>query len=155
MRRRGLSLIEAVVCVLLLALTVPPIVQSLQSMGDHRADTVTTMRAVLLAGLILETLIADTASRDPSLGFDALANPTTYLDDPARGLRVRLAELTEPYERAGLAYTVEIGPLVNATGSASAEAEENIFRTVTVRVHFNAGLGPQRVMPVSVMVGEM
>lgn len=155
MRRRGISLIEAVVCVLLLAVAVPPAVEALQSAGDHRVDSVSATRAVLLATMVLETVIADNASAEPGLGFAAFEDPQVYLNDPVTGLYARLADHAEPHARSGLGFSVEIGPLVSTSGAPSPEAHENIFRTITVRVRLPSGGGPERVMPVSVMVGDL
>lgn len=155
MRRRGITLIEAVVCVLLLAVAVPPAVEAFRSAGDHRHDSVSTTRAVMLATTVLETVIADNASTHEELGFAAFEDPESYLNDPVTGLYARLVGHTEPHTRAGLSYTVEIGPPVSSDAQPSEDAHENVLRTVTVRVALPTAAGPERVMPVSVMVGNL
>lgn len=157
MNRRAFSLIEAVMCVLLLAVAVPPVLELMGSAGEDRADTVNTNRATALASLVLETVVADVASSDPGLGPGVLSDPGAYLNSAETGLRSRLAAITEPYTRAGLSWELHIGPRVSSDGLVSSDQALNRFRLVTVRVTYaSAGSrspgAPQYVMPVSVML---
>lgn len=157
MKRRGFSLIEAVMCVLLLAVAVPPVLELMGSAGEDRADTVNTNRATALASLVLETVVADVASTDPGLEPVVLSDPSEYLENAEAGLRSRLAAITEPYTRAGLSWELQIGPRVASDGVVSSDQTLNRFRLVTVRVTYaSAGSGSagarQYVMPVSVML---
>lgn len=153
-RRAAFSLIEVVVCVLMLSLAVPPVLEMVRVAGADRADTVNTNRAVVLATLVLESVVADVASPDPLLGFDALADGASYLGEPRVGLVDRLAGVTGPYTDVGMTWELEIGPLVGPDGVADADPAQNRFRLVTVRVGFPSASGSSFVLPVSVMVGR-
>ncbi len=152
-RRAGFSLIEVIVCVLMLSLAVPPILEMVAGAGADRADTVNTNRAVALATLVLESVIADVASPDPALGFGALSDAASYLNEPTLGLTDRLSAVAEPFTAVGMAWSLDIGPLVGSDGTADADPQRNIFRTVTVRVTFPSASGGTIELPVSAMVG--
>jgi hypothetical protein len=154
-RRPAFSLIEVVVSVLMLSLAVPPVLEMVSLAGADRADTVNTNRAVVLATLVLESVVADIASGEPTLGFDALADPASYLNAPATGLSDRLAGVSQPYLAVGMAWTLDIGPLVGPQGVADTDPAGNLFRTVTVRVTYPSASGGGLVLPVSVMVGGL
>lgn len=151
--RPGFSLIEVIVCVLMLSIAVPPVLEMVGSAGADRADTVNVNRAVVLATLVLESVVADVASPDPSLGFDALADAGAYLDTPTTGLSARLEGVTQPFVAVGMDWALEMGPLVGPAGAVEADPTMNIFRNVTVRVSFPSASGGDLVLPVSVMVG--
>jgi hypothetical protein len=142
-----------VVCVLILSLAVPPVLEMVSAAGADRADTVNTNRAVVLATLVLESVVADVASSDPALGFGALADSASYLSAASIGLSDRLAGVSQPYTAVGMGWTLEIGSLVGPDGVPDADAARNIFRTVTVRVTFPSASGEDFVLPVSVVVG--
>ncbi len=152
---RGFTLIEVVIAVIVLAIAVPPTLNLMDSASAGRVNAINTTRAACLSTLVLETVIADMASSDPSLGFSALDDPSTYLESLASGLYVRLDSLTAPYARVGLTYTVEIGPLVASDGRVSDDTGENIFRLVAVHVEFVSANSASFVMPVSIMVSEL
>lgn len=151
--RRAFSMIEVVVCVLMLSLAVPPVLEMVQRAGADRADTVNTNRAVVLATLVLESVVADVSSDDPTLGFAALADSVVYLSHPGTGLTDRLTAVSEPYAAVGMLWALDISPVVGPDGIAHADPTRNLFRTVTVRVSFPSASGSGFVLPVSVMVG--
>ena len=152
--RPAFSLIEVIVCVLMLSLAVPPVLEMVRVVGADRADTVSTNRAVVLATLVLESVVADLASHDPLLGFDALADAASYLGEPQIGLVDRLAGVTGPYADVGLSWELEVGLLVGPDGTVDPDPAQNRFRLVTVRVGFPSASGSSVVLPVSVMVGR-
>lgn len=154
MHRHAFSLIEVVVCVLLLAIAIPPSLELLGAAASDRTDTVNANRAALLATTVLETIIADVASPDPALGYAALADAAAYTDHPVSGLRARLESLTEHHDTGGLAYTVTIGEPVDVNLTVNADPEENIYRLVTVTVVYHAASVAERSMPVSVLVAQ-
>lgn len=155
MSRRAFTLIEAVLCVMVLAIAVPPTLDLIMSAAADRADAVNTTRAATLASLVLESVIADTASTDAALGFDALANSSAYLDTPTTGLRARLAAMTTPYEAIGMSYDLDISSPVDAANITNADASLNLFRIVTVRVTYPSASGDPIEMPVATMVGDL
>ena len=87
---RAFTLLEAIIVVLVLALSVPPTVAWLGDSAARRADSVNAVRASALATTVMETILADASSTSPSLGFGAFANSAAYLDTASTGLRARL-----------------------------------------------------------------
>jgi hypothetical protein len=128
------SLIEAMVVVVVLAVAVPSAMLLVNDSVSARADAVSVMRATTLATGVLEHVIADVYGGDAALGFDALADADTYLNMPTTGLRDRIASMTTMYEDMGLSYAVTIGPLVDSTGAESGNSAQDVFRVVTVTV---------------------
>ncbi len=153
--RRGFTLIEAVVMVLVLSIAVPPTLEVLMSNSAARANIINTGRATMLASNVLEGIIADVSSSDGALGFEALADSNAYLNANPNGFYDRMGPATESYGDLGLSYTVEIGNLVGSDGLVSGEASENIFRTVTVRVVYPSSDGDEFTLPVSIMVSSI
>jgi prepilin-type N-terminal cleavage/methylation domain-containing protein len=142
--RRGFTLVESIVVVVVVALLVPPAVSMLQSAQTSRVDSANTLRASVLAGAVMEQVLADASSPAASLGMAAFAAPATYTDTATTGLKARLAAVTSAYQTQGLTWSLSIGGLVSKTGSADADSAKNIFRTVTVTVTWNstrAGVG--------------
>jgi prepilin-type N-terminal cleavage/methylation domain-containing protein len=155
LRQTGFSLIEVVVAVMVLAVAVPPTLNLLDAAGMGRADAINTTRATLLATSVLETVTADINSDAEGLGFEALADPSLYLDAPSIGLYARLSTLVDSYTNAGLSYSVEIGSLVSADGTVSVEPGDNIYRIVTVRVRFTTATTAAYDVPFSAMVSAL
>lgn len=155
MRRRAFSLIEAVVVVIVLGLAVPPALSWLDSAVSARADAVNAARATVLATSVMESILADSASSAPGLGFAALADESAYVDDPASGLRTRLAALAQHYEAFGLAYAVSIGPLAAFDGVATGDPSRDVFRMITVTVTFPSAAGGTLELPVSAWTSQM
>lgn len=152
---RAFSLIEVVIAVMVLAIAVPPTLNLLDSAGAGRADAINTTRSAMLATSVLETITADINSDSPGLGFEALADANAYLSTPSTGLYARLSALLEPYTNAGLSYSVDIGPLVASDGQVSSNADDNIFRTITVRVRFPSASTASYEVPISTMVSAL
>lgn len=146
MTRRGASLIEAVLVVVLLALAVPPALRLMEDVAAGRADAVNAVRAATLASGVLETVLADVA-----LGGDVLSDMNGYLQTPTTGLQARLALLAGPYEAVGLSYAVAASGLVDATGLTSGDPDRDVYRIVTVTVEFPAARGGRIAAPMSVM----
>lgn len=155
MKPRAFTLIEVVIAVIVLAIAVPPSLGLLDSSAANRADTVNSTRATLLASSVLESVIADIASTDESLGFAALEDPAAYLSTPGTGLYARLSASLATFGKYGFTYTVDIGELVSVDGTVSATESENIFRMVTVRVGYRSATGADHELPVSIMVGAL
>lgn len=141
MARRGFSLIEAVVIIVVLAIAVPATVTMMTAAGNRQADAVQITRATTLATLVMENVLADAASKSAGLGFAGFANANAYLNTAPTGLRNRISGVTAAYAAAGLTYDVTIGPLTNGSGVTTGVAAADIFRTVTVTVSFQAADG--------------
>lgn len=154
-RRHAFTLIEAVAAVVVLALLIPPTITMLSEAANARGDAIGLARGTALADAVLEHVIADVSSTDPALGFDALADADTYLDDPSDGLSARIAPLTQPYTAAGLSYSVTIGELVDQTGIASGDTAADIYRFVTVRVKIPSTTGPSLTLTNATMVTDL
>ncbi len=140
--------------VVVLALVVPPSLMWMDDAAARRADAVATMRATTLATAVAESVLADVIGAGPGLGFAALADPGTYLDAPAVGLRARLAPVASMYESMGMAYTVGVGPLVDETGAVNADTGRNLFRVVTVGVTYPSAEGGPLQVTVPFMVAS-
>lgn len=148
---RAVSLIEAVICVVVLALAVPPCMELMSVSASDRADAVNTTRAAAFAELVIETCLADVASDDPALGFAALSDPAAYSD----ALAARVEAISQPYADLGMAYQLAVGDLVDRTAQTNADPGENVFRVLTVTVTFPTARGADRSMPVSILVGNL
>ncbi|MEZ6243507.1 MAG: hypothetical protein R3B57_10745 [Phycisphaerales bacterium] len=149
--RRGATLIEVMVIVIALGLAVPPALQLLDSAAASRADSVNATRAALLATSVMETVIADVDSDDPGLGFDALADDATYL----AGLATRAAPVTDAYAGLKLTYQVTIGPLSQADGTVSGDADLDVYRRITVTARYPSATGGTVSMPVHAIVTDL
>ena len=153
--RRGFTLIEVVTMVLVLAIAVPPTLEILVSSSASRVNVINTARATMLANNVLEGILADVASGDKSLGFEALVDSDAYLNTPTTGFVARMNSATQAFTSLGLDYRVVISGLVGSDGLVSGEAWENVFRTVTVTVSYPSADGDAYELPVSLMVAEL
>lgn len=142
--RRGVSLIETIIVIVVLAVSVPSAVAWLDEAAARRADAVNAVRATAMAQCVTEHVLADCSSTSSGLGFAALANSAAYLNTPTTGLRDRLASQTAALEAMGFSYTVGISALHDSAGVVNADASQNLFRTVTVTVTY-ASAGGQNV----------
>lgn len=152
--RRGFSLIEAAAVIVIVALIVPPVATMLTNSAGTRAERVSLARAAMLGDAVLETIVADAASDEPTLGFDALADSDEYVNGSGTGLRDRLSATAELYARYGLSYRVMIGPLADASGQVTGDAGEDRFRLVTVIVTHPSRAGTSEVS-FAVVLGDL
>lgn len=128
--RRAFTLIEAITVVVIIALTVPPAVIFLDASSRRREDAVQAQRAATLAQGLMELVLADVASDNAALGFSALADITTY----RAAFAPRATPLTDLYTGMDFTYAIETTPLVSASGAATGNVQQDIFRVVTVVV---------------------
>ena len=77
---RGFTLIEVVIAVIVLAISVPPTLNMMDSSAAGRVDAIQTTRATLLATIVLESVMADMTSSSAGLGFEALDESVVYLE---------------------------------------------------------------------------
>lgn len=151
MIRSAFTLIEAVICVTVLAIAVPPAMEILDSVAADRADAVNTTRAAMFAELVLEACLADCASPDASLGFDALGDEAGYNS----GLRSRIESLAAPYFQLGMDYRLTVGTLVDRAGQVNANTSENVYRALTVTVTYPSASGDVFELPVTILLGDL
>lgn len=144
-QRRAVTLIEATIVVVVLALAVPPMLSVTSDVVDAQTESVQIASATCLAQGIAEHVLADVQSGDGAPGLAALADIDTYLDHPATGLRARLAWLDEPYRARNMSWEIEIGPLMDASGDESGDPASDIYRRVEIVVSFSGSRGQMSV----------
>jgi len=155
MRRSAFSLLESLAVIIVLAIAIPPAMSMMTEGARSQADAVAQTRATWFATAILETILADVASEDPDLGFEALDNFGVYLKTPVTGLHDRLAPVRDHYEPMGFSYDASAGPLSNETGVVTGDAQQDVFRTVTVEVSWSTLRGQSRTLTVDCVVTEL
>lgn len=153
--RRGFSLVEAIVVIVVVSLLVPPSVSMLREAQTMRVDSANASRASVLARAVMEQVLADASSPAPALGMAALASAPDYLDAPGTGLRARMGTVTAAYDTLGLTWDVSIGGLVSASGAADADSSRNIYRVVEVTVSWNSARGGARTYTLSSIVTDL
>ena len=153
--RKGFSLIEIVVLIVVLAVAVPPSSLMIDDVTRTRADNVSAVRATALATGVLEQILADVYGGDPQLGFDALADVNVYLQTPTTGLVDRMLSMTSLYVTYGIGYSVQISDLIDSSGVVSGNPSDNVFRRVTVKVTYQSLHGGTVEIPIGVMVTEL
>lgn len=156
MRRRGFTLIEAIIAVVVLALLVPTSVAMMADAASSRAQSLAITRATWLAAAVMEQIIADVNSDEVTLGFGALESPETYLETPLTGLYARMEPVASFYEELGIEYEVSIGELVSADGTVSGDADENVYRYVQVEVTWrDRRSGSERILPLGALLTDL
>jgi hypothetical protein len=133
-QRRGTTLLEAVIAVVVMAIAVPPTMMLLSDASGSRVEGVSVTRAVFYAQAILEQVIADSASADGAVGLAAMENAADY----SAALSERLVHVIGVYQSAGLRHTLTIGPMVNLDGIATGNVTEDVYRSVQIQVIYPA-----------------
>ena len=151
--RRAVTLIEAVVVVVVIAIAVPPMLTVSHAVAGSRAESSRVSVATSLAQGVMEQILADMSEEDGAPGFGALADADAYLSTPDAGLINRVEWLTEHYsERWGMTVTVEIGDLISVDGSVTGDVSRDIYREVAVVVDIPGETG-RFEMRVAALVG--
>lgn len=130
--RRGLSLIEVVTVIVVLAIAVPPALRLVHEAVSGRVDAINLTRATALASALAEHVLADVASNAAGLGFGALDDAAAW----ETSLRDRAAATAAPYAAVGMSYEIGVGPLADAAGVVSGDAGEDLYRDVEIRVSY-------------------
>lgn len=151
--RRAFSLLEAVIVVLVLSISIPTTLIWTDAAVSRRADAVSSIRATAYASAVMESILADVSSGATGLGFGALSTPSLYLDGPG-GLNSRLAAITSIYTDQGMACSVVVGPLVNASGDSTGEPTVDLFRAIDVSVTFPLADGGSSTIQLCGMVTQ-
>lgn len=146
--RRGTTLIEAVVVVLVLAIAVPPTISGMMGSAARREDAIQITRATTLAASVLEQIMCDAVTAD--IGAD----PSAYLDTAVNGLRDRVAATTSLYTDLGMTYSVTVGPEVSSSLVTTGHAAQDVYREVVVSVTFVDASGTTRTIPVTTMISK-
>ncbi len=152
---RGFSLIEAVVVILVMAISVPPSLQLLDSAASTRADAINATRATILGTSVMEQILADVHSSAPGLGFDALADADAYFNTPVVGLIARIDGMTNAYTTLRFTYAITIGPLAQADGVISGDTQLDVYRRITVTITYPSASAGDINMPITTVVAEM
>jgi prepilin-type N-terminal cleavage/methylation domain-containing protein len=155
MNKRGFTLIEAVIAIVVLAIAVPATTAMIRDATVARADSAQTARALWLGNAICEQMLADAASDDPALGMEAFEEQYAYVNAPDTGLRDRLETLLSDYEPFGMDFALSIGPLVAVSGIASGDPERDVYRSVELRILWRSATGDQNSMPLSLIVTDL
>jgi len=143
--RRAFTLIEAVLVVLVLALTIPSGMRMVSAAERAQRESEAIYTATTLAGSISEQVLADVYGSGRH-GPGVLDDAATYLDDPGEGLRARVAWLFENPATEGMSFDLTIGDV----GVSPAPAG---MRLVTVTVETRTMRLGIRRMPCEFLVG--
>ncbi len=150
--RRGVTLVEIMALVIVVAVAVPPIAALSSSSSRALVEERRSFHTAWLATAVLEQIIADASSGDESMSLEAMGDPA-YLDAGDGGLRARLATVTDAYEDQGMTYEVSFGLVRDAEGNAIDADDRAATRLVTVEVLYTNGLGRAVRAPFSTVVG--
>ena len=155
MTRRGFTLVEAIIAIVVLSLAVPATTAMIRDATVARSDGALTTRALWLGSAVSEQILADAASDDPSLGMAGFEDANAYLHARDTGLFDRLDGLMTEYGRYGIGFEVIIGPLTGAGGTPDADPELNVYRQFEVRVVWSGATGQDQTMPLSFIVTDL
>jgi type II secretory pathway pseudopilin PulG len=148
--RRGFSLIEAVLIVLMISIALPPSIAMMTEASASQADRVLLATAMSYAQGLTDQITADVSVN----GLDILTDENLYLDAPGTGFWARVSWVSSPYESRNLAASIAISELVDYQGVVSAIPGENLFRIVTVTIDVPTADGVLLSVPVPMMLGE-
>ncbi|MFG0258194.1 MAG: hypothetical protein ACF8GE_09860 [Phycisphaerales bacterium JB043] len=132
--RRAITLVECVASIALLAAALPPTLSLLHDATDARTEAMQVERATWYATALLESIAADVGSASAGLGFEALDNDSTYINDASSGLLVRTQDIGNLYGGTDLSATVDISAKVSADGTATGDTNLDVFRMATVTI---------------------
>lgn len=135
-RRRGFTLVEGVVAIVILGVAMPPMLYAIRQAHNRRVSVALTSKARWLATEKLEDVIADRHSTTRGYGYVAGANYPA--ESPVSGYTgftrsVALAETAADLTSAGTGYkkvTVTVG-WTDATGTARSMAIATVLTDYT------------------------
>lgn len=151
--RRGFTLPEAIVAVIVVSLLVPPAVSMLRDASTARAESLNIVRAALLAQGVLEQVEADASSS--SLGMTAFGDANAYLNTASTGLVARMDAVSSFYTAMGMTWSLNIGGLVSQNGSATGIAAQDIYRYVQVTVSWSSDRSGTKSYTVGALVTDL
>ncbi|MFT5424315.1 MAG: type II secretory pathway pseudopilin PulG [Phycisphaerales bacterium] len=132
-RSRGFTLIEAVLVVLVLALTIPSGMRMVSAAERAQGESEAIYTATTLAGSIAEQVLADVHASD-RFGPAALDDLATYLDDPGTGLRARVAWLLASPATQGMSFDLTVGDVGVSPAPAGLRLVTVTVQTQTMRL---------------------
>lgn len=150
MKRRGFTLIEGVTAVIVLSLALPITVTMLSDATTARVASVQRERVTLLVDLLRGSVVADGAAISDGYGLSGIQQPSYETD-----LRARLAPLTQPYEDAGLAWSLSTAALVGPRSVVEADADLNAYLPVTITVSWPDPREGTRTFSVTLYIAEV
>jgi len=150
--RRGVTLVEIMALLIVVAVAVPPIAALSASSSRALVEERRSFHTAWLATAVLEQIIADASSGEEPMSLDAMGDQA-YLDDGATGLRARLASITDSYENDGMTYEVTFGLVRDAEGNAIDADDRAATRVVTVEILYTNELGRAVRAPFTTVVG--
>lgn len=146
--RRGATLIEAVVVVLVLAIAVPPTLSWLGEAAARRADSISVVRATALANVLIEQVMSDSVSSDIGLV------PATYTDTATTGLVARMSGLSSFYSGQGFTWSLSFSGLLGPTLVATGDPTKDLYRKATVTVNYVDSSGTARALATTMVVAK-
>ncbi len=146
--RRGATLIEAVVVVLVLAISVPPTLSWLGEAASRRADSISVVRAAALANVVIEQVMSDSVTADIGL------SPAGYTNTATTGLIARLSPTSTFYSALGYTWSLSFSGLVGPTLVATGDPAKDIYRTTTVTVKYSDSAGTARSLATTMVVAK-
>jgi prepilin-type N-terminal cleavage/methylation domain-containing protein len=137
-RRRGFTLIETVMAIVILAVAVPPMLWAVRQAHDQRANPVMASTARWLAVEKLEDMIADRHSTDAAFGYANLSGGT---ENPVPGHDgyVRTTAVSEhgAWDNVGQTWSAGTG-----------------YTTITVTVQWTNAHGDSQNLSISTVVTD-
>lgn len=132
--RRGFSLIEAIIAIVILSVAIPPMFWAVRDAADRRAEPVMLARARWLAAEKIEDLIAD--RHCPGRGYGHLVSANYPAEASVPGF-------------AGFARQVEIAERsVNLTSAGTG------YKVATVRVTYPGARGAVRTFELAAVLAD-
>ncbi len=151
--RRGVTLVEVMALVIVVAIAVPPIAAISVSSSRALVEERRTFHTAWLASAVLEQIVADAGTGDEGLDLEAMGD-AAYLDNGTSGLRVRMDSVATDLLAGGLAYEVVFGLPRDATGALIDVNDSAATRLVTVTVSYTNELGRGVDATFSTVVGQ-
>lgn len=155
--RAGFTLIEAMLAVVVLSLLVTPSIAMLRDAAMARVEATQNTRASVLAGAVLEQVVADASSSASSLGMVVFADSSAYLNTATTGLVARLSPITSHYASIGLSWSLNISALVSSNGVATGDTTKDVYRYIKVTVTWTSARtsGVTKSMSTGVLVTDL
>lgn len=133
--RRGFTLIEVIIAVVVMSIAVPPMFWALRQANVQRVDPVNLSRARWLACEKLEDILADQYST--TRGYSYLLNSNYVAESPVTGF-------------TGFTRSVSIAE----SGAGLVAGSGTGYKTVVVTVGYVDGKGASRTLNVSTVVAQ-
>lgn len=156
-RKSAFTLIETIAAIAVLAIAVPSSLMMMNTASRARVDALQASRAQWLASGVLETVIADAASADASLGYAGVG-----VGGYPASLKARLdPTIGSFYSQFGLTYDVVIDPVVVSqvgggwTAAVSPGLPSPVYRQATVTVNWALSNGAAASYSVRTIVSDL